>query len=171
MSILENAAQGNFNPADVFFVAGFASNLTTEILNIAGQNTIGVNVGSYAYDLRTQVDAAGNIIGVDTGALILSTEELYDKMYGPSGWGPTDWNDKISSVSFNGDCQGAVLTLFSDKEFGGSQLRFTSANHHLGNYQGWNDEVSSYRVSFPNSAWAPPGEWGPEWIGPTAGVI
>ena len=72
--IIANAVQGNFNEA---------------ALNEVGQSTIGVNVGSLTYgNLVAKVDAAGNIPGIETGTEFLTPQGLYNKVLGPSGWGP-----------------------------------------------------------------------------------
>ena len=87
--IIANAVQGNFNEADLFWVAGFAINVRKAAPNEVGQSTIGVNVGSLTYgNLVAKVDAAGNIPGIETGTEFLTPQGLYNKVLGPSGWGP-----------------------------------------------------------------------------------
>ncbi|MBT4161812.1 MAG: DUF5011 domain-containing protein [Candidatus Latescibacteria bacterium] len=171
LSIIDKTISGDFNYSteDLIWIGGIAMNPQKAVLNAAGENTFGVRVGSLVYGdsylnfcrfclpatrLLAGVDAAGNIVGIDTGTQILTPEGLYDKTLAPSGWGPTDWNDEISSVAFHGDCEGASVTLYWDKEFGSPSDRPPLTLYpgtyslNLKNHEPWNDDVSSYQVSF-----------------------
>ena len=171
--IIATTVSGEFDydSSDLFFIASAAIDLQKAVVNVAGEETMGVRVGSIIYGdyykgvcsgfglqasrLAAAVDGFGNIVGVDTGLDILTPEGLYNKTLGPSGWGPTDWNDEISSVGFNGACEGATVTLYWDKKFGSPADHPPLALHsdtyslNLTNHQPWNDEPSSYVVSFP----------------------
>ncbi len=148
-SFIENAVQGNFSTSDLLWAGSFALNMKKAVLNEIGQNTIGYKVGSLTHgNLIARIDEAGNILGIETGTEVLTPEGLYNRFY-PGDWGPTDWNDEISSVSFRGShCSGSRITLFWDKEFAGQSVTYGPGTTHLES-QGWNDAVSSFKVDFP----------------------
>lgn len=129
-----------WNPEDYLYVYGWLDPMGFHI------NLTKIAVGQ-ADDL-INVDIAGNMMT----PMSLATQ-TFEGFTGGWGWDNIDWNDEMSAVWFDGDCIGATITLYLDKDYGGAEITFTndpSKTYDVYNLpSNWNDEVSSWEVKFP----------------------
>ena len=77
------------------------------------------------------------------------------------GFIPSDWNDRISSFRFIGDCGGARIILYGDTKFRGPTVELTYESYPAVDLSGlnWNDETSSIKVLFPEDPNNTIGNW------------